>query len=329
MDSKDLILAAPGVYRSAAKAIQLKSYKMALLAKVLDGVSEGTESEIDAGIHGYVHIHIKTNVPKTFGKIAGGVSDALKSISGYIVNKVDELEAEASQVQLQDHLDLISANIESLNTLVSTRVSNSSFSTLESSVASGFSSIGTSLSEMDTASQTRLAELGDVVDEGAGLKLRIRIEDQLSDSNRQLAVFYLPESRGGLLEQVREVTADTIDQSVEAGLYSEAFAGEELAKGDTALAAGDYRLAFESFRRSYQDAVKWPIGVSVSLSDTEDAISLSWSSEEGDAYSVDASEDLVEWRDLYHILNSREGRTEVTRSPTAPTEFYRVIREIE
>jgi hypothetical protein len=63
----------------------------------------------------------------------------------------------------------------------------------------------------------------------------------------------LPEAHGGRIEIVREIVGETISNAVAAGL-SIGPANRELAAGDAAYAAQDYRTAFRRYITAYRNA---------------------------------------------------------------------------
>jgi hypothetical protein len=88
------------------------------------------------------------------------------------------------------------------------------------------------------------------------LVLRLRIQENLLASpNRAVALFQLPEAHGGYLETVREVVAEALLRSSEAGFDSRT-AQRELARGDQALGSQDYETAYDHYSKAYRDAVK-------------------------------------------------------------------------
>jgi len=96
-----------------------------------------------------------------------------------------------------------------------------------------------------------------------GLSVRLAIEKNLlDDGNDVISLFELPAGTsppGGMdgtgIELVREIVYRAIENCRAAGLpvYT---AEDEFARGDTALAEGDYRAAFANYRKAYISAVK-------------------------------------------------------------------------
>ena len=157
--------------------------------------------------------------------------------------------------------------------------------------------------------------------------LRFQIEPQLIDSENQLALLYLPQAYGGLLETVRDIVAANVSESKAAGLYSGDTADNFLAAGNTAFENDDYRNAYVYYREAYKQISSWPIEANLSSNaenQNEGSVYLAWNSRSGRDYIIQGSEDLSDWRDLYEIRNSPEGLTEIERIPVSEKEFFRV-----
>lgn len=93
------------------------------------------------------------------------------------------------------------------------------------------------------------------VDDFRSLALRLQIErDLLESGGRRIASFQLPEAYGGVLELVREIVADTIDNSGDAGADVNG-ALAKLGQGDAAFADGDYQEAYSRYRMAYRLSV--------------------------------------------------------------------------
>lgn len=157
--------------------------------------------------------------------------------------------------------------------------------------------------------------------------LRFQIEPQLIDSRNQLALLYLPQAYGGLLETVRDVVAANIEESKSAGIYSGDNADSLLRAGNIALQIDDYRTAYLRYRDAYQEISSWPVDAQISSNvgdPTNDSVNLAWNAEGGRDYAVQTSADLSGWRNLYKIKNSPGGVTEIERIQVSGKEFFRV-----
>ncbi len=86
---------------------------------------------------------------------------------------------------------------------------------------------------------------------------RLAIEHDLSGTERPLTTFVLPASVGGRIELARELTAQAIARAAAAGLDT-GQAATELARGDSALAAGRYKTAYDRFRKAYTAVLRLP-----------------------------------------------------------------------
>ncbi len=99
-----------------------------------------------------------------------------------------------------------------------------------------------------------LAEIHQFLADFRALELRIRIEANLADADgKPVGDFMLPQSLGGFLETVREVTADTIQMVVDSG-GDVGNAVTLLAKGDRLLLRGDFGGAYDAFGAAYRAA---------------------------------------------------------------------------
>jgi hypothetical protein len=89
-----------------------------------------------------------------------------------------------------------------------------------------------------------------------GLAIEAALAELGSAGNRpRVASFQLPASVGGAIELVRDIVADVIDKTRATGEDVHC-APEELERGDDAYAAGRYKVAFDFFRRAYQEAAR-------------------------------------------------------------------------
>ena len=85
------------------------------------------------------------------------------------------------------------------------------------------------------------------------LSLRLLVETDLAqaDNSTPLAIFETPDTKGGYLELVRSIVAQTIaNLAASAG----AQANSALAQGDAYKAAGNYKAAYASYRKAYKAA---------------------------------------------------------------------------
>jgi hypothetical protein len=87
-------------------------------------------------------------------------------------------------------------------------------------------------------------------------ELRIRIESNLADADgKAVGDLMMPESMGGFLETVRDVTADTI-QAVDNAGGDIGNAPNLLQRGDRRFARGDFAGAFDRYGLAYRAATK-------------------------------------------------------------------------
>lgn len=89
----------------------------------------------------------------------------------------------------------------------------------------------------------------------AELMRRIFIELNLHKrSGSPLATLYLPEEHGGQLESVQEYTEEAITETAASGYEIDPKTNGFLTEANEAFAAGDFKHAFERFRRAYRQA---------------------------------------------------------------------------
>jgi hypothetical protein len=78
-------------FKISANAIKGIGVVLKVLGKLFEALGKtpaGGPNEVDAGIHGYVHATVKTNTLGTIGKILGGISGPMSSLSSFVSNKV-------------------------------------------------------------------------------------------------------------------------------------------------------------------------------------------------------------------------------------------------
>ena len=120
---------------------------------------------------------------------------------------------------------------------------NTNTTTITNAIASAV----TTLSNSSGSTQNQLRDL----------LLNTQIESELArdSSSVPVAMYELPASAGGLLDKVRSVVAQTITNVLAAG-GSVANAQSFLATGDQYKAAGQFKSAFDNYRRAYQAAAR-------------------------------------------------------------------------
>jgi len=88
------------------------------------------------------------------------------------------------------------------------------------------------------------------------LSVRLEIEEALSEPpNPSIALFALPASQGGYLETVRDIVTTTLVNELAAGQKINGDADVDLARGNDALAAGQYERAYDLYAEAYRHAV--------------------------------------------------------------------------
>jgi hypothetical protein len=114
-------------------------------------------------------------------------------------------------------------------------------------ITNAISNAVTTLSNSSGSSQNQLRDL----------ILNTQIESELARdvSSSPVALYELPTSAGGLLDRVRSVVVQTI-ASVQGAGGSVGNAQSFLAQADQFKAAGQFKAAFDNYRRAYQAAAR-------------------------------------------------------------------------
>jgi hypothetical protein len=111
-------------FKISANAIKGVGVVLKVLGKLFEALGKtpaGGPNEVDAGIHGYVHATVKTNTLGTIGKILGGISEPMSSLSSFVSGKVSscgdmvrDAELEARQLEMLSNQDEILVGINGL-----------------------------------------------------------------------------------------------------------------------------------------------------------------------------------------------------------------------
>jgi hypothetical protein len=119
------------------------------------------------------------------------------------------------------------------------------------------SQVSTHDADIKTILEANNQELLDLLSQNQTQLLRIEIEKELSmaSDNKRLSYFYLPQAQGGILELVRQTVLDTINYSKAAGM-SVGNAQPWFGKADASLANGNYKAAYDLYKKAYLEAVK-------------------------------------------------------------------------
>ena len=323
-DSCQIIVDNHVLFENAESRAKIISVSLKLAGKLLEALGEA-DLDLDVGIHGYFHVTFKGGTAKTLGKNLGGVADAIGSVSDSIkaklvyctmVDRVDRLMAKANQ---------LSVDMAALDSMVNSRASQASVDALAVSIG-GLDTAPLDVTVSSRATQDSVDALTTKVMDQESTALRIQIELQLSDNTRHPSVFYLPEARGGMLGLVRSIVVQTLATNQAAGIYTGTLAGQELANGDAAAATNDFRGAFDSYRRAYQEITKWPVTASIGNGQDVGDLALTWPSDRGGIYRVERSTDLANWSVALPKVVGAAGQTAVELMPSGTAAFYRVFR---
>lgn len=137
---------------------------------------------------------------------------------------------------------------------------------LGAGITSGFDTVNRKLEvangKLDTAISkanvilSKLDAQHDFLEGFRTLTVRMAIEENLTgNGNGKVSLFQLPGMFGGYLEVVRQIVLETIQGNRAAGqqVYN---AQKEFDRGNDALQKGNYKTAFDQYRKAYAEAVK-------------------------------------------------------------------------
>jgi hypothetical protein len=176
-----------------------------------------------------------------------------------------QLDVKVSTRASQTSVDAFTQTLNSLSTLVnsrldvavSTRATQASLDTFHNEFTSNATTVNAKLdgitSSLESAND-KLDNLTVVVEDQGDLALRMQIEADLSEpGNHPVALFEVPASQGGYLDLTREIVVDTIAKMRAAG-QSVGGAEAQLAAGDAARDAGDFKGAYTEYGKAYRSA---------------------------------------------------------------------------
>lgn len=245
-DACEVIVPRTTEVEHAARAVIVVGAIVKVVGKLFNAVGE-TEFEGQAAVWGWVGGTIKSNWKKTLGETLTGLSDAMSKLAAYANGKLDLCATLAFRDESASALAAISAGLSALNldlshldTPVSTRASQASVD----GVSASLGRVGADVAALVGA---------DTLPGGgsySAVMLRIQIERALGDTSSAMAVFYLPQSFGGILEKVREIVEQDIIQHEAAGIPAP-LARDALSRGDAAGIEGDHRTAYGWYQSAY------------------------------------------------------------------------------
>jgi hypothetical protein len=204
-----------------------------------------TEIEASAGAMGFAGGTLKANGKKKLGEVFTGLGTIIDKVATFGANKTRFCLIEAFQNETRTTLAALRSTLSGLNldlTHLDTPVSSRATQTSVNQVQTTLTGVARDVSA--------LLDLHGGDSSGGGLTIRVQIERQLGNREPALAVFYLPEGFGGVLERVREIVADNVTQHQAAG-YPVGDAWRSLAKGDAAKAQSDFRTSYGWYQNAY------------------------------------------------------------------------------
>jgi hypothetical protein len=238
---------------SHATLVRVASFGVWTTGKGLKVVAGGMDSagetnvEKHVQIHGYIGFSIQTNKPKTIAIVLKHVSDIMHDVQAFAMNKLDQCTLEHGQNRILDAIANIAVEI-GLDAPISSRATQVSVDAIALTLGQVNTAVFTRASQASVDSV--LNQVGSVASNNA-LMVRIQIERELGSQSAPPAVFYLPEAYGGMLEKVRTIVSEAIDQARLAGFEVDA-AVRRLTAGDEAFASGDYKRAYQRYSSAYR-----------------------------------------------------------------------------
>lgn len=177
----------------------------------------------------------------------------------YLCGCYEDASDNAFDVAQAEHRTLVD---ERLNTTVSSRSTqisvdnaNTGISLLDDDVAA----VETKLDLIETKTDNILINSGNAsefLERFRDQTLRLRIEaDLFRDGNTKIVLFQMPESVGGYLELARSIVEETVSRRT-AGGASMRTALASISDGDRAYDNGDYKGAYDHYRRAYREATR-------------------------------------------------------------------------
>lgn len=170
---------------------------------------------------------------------------------------LDKLDTEVSSRSSQSSVNALETKLNTLETSVSSRASQAGLTALHETVSAQLDAPVRSRASQASLDLVRtiLDQQEKAANEFRDLALRAQIERQLADGNSRVSLFYLPDIRGGQLEFIRDIVADTILINRTAGI-DVGTSPQQLLKGNESLAQGNYKQAYDHYAKAYQTVVK-------------------------------------------------------------------------
>ena len=181
-----------------------------------------------------------------------------------VLEGLNAVEAECGDAKFQD--DAIN-KLNALQTTANNIIANDNLNKdtivgkVEAGTATVTAAIGTTKTEIianaDSNTQAVMTNANANKEELKALLLRTEIEADLAQAEglTPVAIYELPNAHGGYLNLVRTIVADTITKIKAAGA-SVGLAATFLTQADTAKAAGNFKVAYNLYRKAYRTAAK-------------------------------------------------------------------------
>jgi hypothetical protein len=191
---------------------------------------------------------VNTDVDNHISSIAGNTTAQFTQVNNQLTAVSTSLSKQttAVDVDVDSHIAAIDVDLNNHLTNVDADVKNTT-TAIDTDIGNHLNQVDTDVLKRDTQIDTEIGTL-------QTLALRLKIEHVLAAA-LTLELFEVPQAQGGYLETVRAIVSDIISKLLAAG-QTVGTATKWLALGDAALAAKQYKTAYQDYSAAYQTAVK-------------------------------------------------------------------------
>ena len=193
--------------------------------------------------------HITTaNVDTSYARLGHIHTDLENSVANDNTNAAGIMgNTDSNAASIKANTDSKSASIISNANSNTTTITNNANSNT-SSILTAISGAATRITSGSSSGQTQVKDL--IVD------TQIEADLARDTASTPVARYLIPSSAGGLLDRVRSVVVQTITV-VQAAGGTTGTAQSFVTQGDQYKAAGQFKLAYDSYRRAYQMAARF------------------------------------------------------------------------
>ncbi len=191
---------------------------------------------------------LNTDIDNHISTIAGNTNPQYIQVNNEITSLTTNFGSQITgiNVDIDNHVATASAALSNTIAIVDADVKNTTTS-LSTNVSSELTKLDTDILNQAAGTNTALTSLQTL---DISLDIQRALEGGLS-----VGLFELPSSQGGYIQTLRTIVANAISGLTAAG-QSVGTAAKSLAQGDTALAASQYKTAYQDYMAAYQAAVK-------------------------------------------------------------------------